>query len=320
MDLTVLISSAGRRVGLIECFRHAARRAGLSPTVLACDQNPAMSAACWAADQCFPVPACTHPEFSDAMLEIVRAFGVRLVVPTIDPELAPLAVAAERFAQVGARVHVSPPPVIEVVRDKLRTVEVLGAAGVPVPVTIALDQLGPCRRSLTWPMFLKPAGGSASRGIRIIHDPDELPANPEEPMVLQELLRGPEYTVNMFIDQRGHMCSAIAHRRLQVRAGEVEKGRTERNPLFYDLATLVARALPEARGVMCFQAILDERLGPRVFEVNARFGGGYPLAHHAGAEYARWLLEEVAGLPARPHDDWRDGVLMLRYDAAFFEG
>jgi carbamoyl-phosphate synthase large subunit len=55
-----------------------------------------------------------------------------------------------------------------------------------------------------------------------------------------------------------------------------------------------------------------------VFEINARFGGGYPLAHHAGATFARWLLEEAVGLEPTCHNDWRDGVRMLRYDAALF--
>jgi carbamoyl-phosphate synthase large subunit len=55
-----------------------------------------------------------------------------------------------------------------------------------------------------------------------------------------------------------------------------------------------------------------------VFEVNARFGGGYPLAHEAGAHFTRWLLEESTGLPLTATSVWEEGVLMLRYDAAFF--
>ena len=55
-----------------------------------------------------------------------------------------------------------------------------------------------------------------------------------------------------------------------------------------------------------------------IFEVNARFGGGYPLAHEAGAHFTQWLLEEVAGLPSTASARWEEGGLLLRYDAAFF--
>jgi carbamoyl-phosphate synthase large subunit len=320
MRATVLISSAGRRVGLIECFRRSASAAGIDLHVLACDMEPEMSAACYAADRAFAVPRCDGPAFVDSMLKIVVDSSVDLIVPTIDPELAPLAAAADRFKAVGARVHVSPPSVIEVVRDKVRTAQVLAAAGVPVPWTASLEAARGEADRLVWPLFLRPSGGSASRGIKIARGPADLPAAPDEPMMLQQLLVGPEYTVNMFIDEHGVLRSAVAHERLRVRAGEVEKGRTERDPIFRRLAEGVARALPDARGVLCFQMIVDKATGPRVFEVNARFGGGYPLAHFAGAEYTRWLLEELIGQPSTANDDWRSGALMLRYDAATFAG
>ena len=86
------------------------------------------------------------------------------------------------------------------------------------------------------------------------------------------------------------------------------------------LAEGICRALPQARGVRCFQVIDDETRGPQVIEINARFGGGYPLAHHAGAQFANWLLQELAGQAPAANDDWRDGVTMLRYDDAVFTG
>ena len=100
MHATVLISSAGRRVGLIECFRRSASAAGIDLDVLACDMEPEMSAACYAADRAFAVPRCDGPAFVDSMLKIVMDSNVDMIVPTIDPELAPLA-AADRILLAG---------------------------------------------------------------------------------------------------------------------------------------------------------------------------------------------------------------------------
>jgi carbamoyl-phosphate synthase large subunit len=55
-----------------------------------------------------------------------------------------------------------------------------------------------------------------------------------------------------------------------------------------------------------------------ILEINARFGGGYPLAHRAGAPFTQWLLEEATDRSSSAHDDWRPGVTMLRYDEAIF--
>ncbi|NRG18311.1 ATP-grasp domain-containing protein [Rhizobiales bacterium] len=320
MAVTVLISSAGRRVGLLECFRASARDANIDLKVLACDMDPELSPACRLADKAFSVPRCDDPSFAERMLEISTLCDVDLIVPTIDPELSVYSANIQRFAECGTHVHVSPPAVIGVVRDKGLTAEKLKAAGVPVPDTYTLEFGRENAEKLEWPLFLKPSGGSASRGIRAVSGPEGLPERPEEPMILQQLLEGPEFTVNIFIDKSGKLRCAIPHRRLRVRAGEVEKGITERAPVFRELALGVLRALPEARGVLCFQVIKDKTAGPCVFEINARFGGGYPLAHHAGAHFTRWLLEEISGQPSSASDDWRSGALMLRYDAAVFEG
>jgi carbamoyl-phosphate synthase large subunit len=171
---------------------------------------------------------------------------------------------------------------------------------------------------LRWPVIVKPNSGSASIGILRPSSAEELSKIPTKDYIVQELWQGTEYTVNLFFDPQGHLRCAIPHRRIEVRAGEVAKGRTERITCLAEAATRVAKALPGARGPLCFQAIVTDSGDYAVFEINARFGGGYPLAHHAGARMSQWVLEEIMGLPSSAHDDWRPGVTMLRYDTAVF--
>ncbi|APO78939.1 carbamoyl phosphate synthetase-like protein (plasmid) [Rhizobium etli 8C-3] len=313
----ILISSAGRRVALINCFRRAAKEVGISLTVIACDLDPGMSPACRSADASYAVPACDDPDFVWALQEIALREKIDLIVPTIDPELPALARAMDDFEAIGCRVHVSQPAVIDIVRDKLETMNVLGAAGIPVPRTIALEEFA-STSEWSWPVFVKPRSGSASRAISVAGSRDELPSKISEPMIVQENLTGTEYTVNGFVDARGRLQTAITHRRVRVRAGEVEKGITERQARHSRIAHDIVGALPGLRGAFCFQMMDDGVAGPKVIEINARFGGGYPLADHAGAQFAKWLLEEVSGSPASCHDNWRSGVLMLRYDEAIF--
>jgi carbamoyl-phosphate synthase large subunit len=319
-SLSILICSAGRRVGLVQAFRAAADRLSLDLTVLACDLDPDHSAACAVAAHAFKVPRCDDPGYVDAIKDIVRKFNVALVVPTIDPELLPLAQSVEDFRALGARVHISDLSVIEIARDKARTSRVFADAGVPVPRTMDEAQLWADPTALTWPVFAKPSGGSASRGLAVYHDVKDVPDQFDEPMIFQDTLEGPEYTINMFVDQSGALKCVVPHIRLSIRAGEVEKGRTERREDLKEIAQGIARALPGLRGVACFQILDDPRFGPRVIEINARFGGGYPLADHAGATFAQWLLEELCDLPSTANDDWRDGVLMMRYDSAVYQG
>jgi carbamoyl-phosphate synthase large subunit len=125
-------------------------------------------------------------------------------------------------------------------------------------------------------------------------------------------------------DRDGRCVCAVPRRRIEVRAGEVSKGVTVRSPRLQDLAARICAALPGAFGTITIQVFVDgEPDDPdadlAVIEINARYGGGFPLALEAGAEFPRWQLEELLGLPSTAQADrWRDGLVMLRYDAAVF--
>lgn len=317
---TVLFSSAGRRVELINCFRASARALGIEFEVLATDLDPAMSAACQVADRAFATPRCTAPECTERLLEICQAHAVDLVIPTIDTELEPLARAAPRLLAAGTEAVVSTPEVIALCRDKLQTAAFLAERGIPVPRSGTIDEVLAAPERWRWPLIVRPRGGSSSIGIHKVAAPAELAAlRLPASHFAQELVTGEEYTVNLFFERAGAPRCAIPHLRREIRHGEVAKGTTRRHARLEQIAWMLGKALEGgARGALCFQAIVDAAGEPWVFEINGRFGGGYPLAHQAGAEFARWLLEETLGRPASAHNDWQDGVVMLRYDQAVF--
>ncbi len=116
----VLISSAGRRVVLLECFQLALAKLGLAGVVHAADSSR-VSAAFQYAKASHAIPRCTSPEFVATMLEICRREQIALVIPTIDTELPVYAAAKERFAEIGTTVAVSSAEAIAIANDKRRT-------------------------------------------------------------------------------------------------------------------------------------------------------------------------------------------------------
>jgi carbamoyl-phosphate synthase large subunit len=138
--------------------------------------------------------------------------------------------------------------------------------------------------------------------------------------IAQTIAPGVEYTIDFLAGSDGACRCAVPRRRFETRAGEVSKGMTVRHPALQALAGRVCQALPGARGCLNVQVFLEEDSGAmNVIEVNARFGGGFPLSWEAGARFPRWMLEEQLGLPSTAaHDAWRDRLVMLRYDDAVF--
>src|SRR3954447_17859147 len=84
----VLISSAGRRVVLVDIFRQALQAAELPGRVMAADAC-SLAPALETADDGFVVPPCSEPTFIASMLDLCARERVSLLVPTIDTELPP---------------------------------------------------------------------------------------------------------------------------------------------------------------------------------------------------------------------------------------
>jgi len=315
--VNVLISSAGRRGALLRLFREALISLGLRGELLAVDVSP-LAAAFQLADRGLLVPPARDEAFVPAMLELCQRERVALVVPTNDHELAAYAAAREAFAAIGTTVAISAPSVVAIGRDKRLTNAWCREHDLPAPrqwtPAVVLARPG----SYPFPLISKPARGSAAIGVARVADADELrrAAGPDD--VVEAVAPGIEHTIDLLVLD-GRLVSAVPRRRIEVRAGEVQKAITVRREDLADLAARVVAALPGAFGALNVQAFLDEATGAlHVIELNPRFGGGFPLAHAAGADYPRWLVEAALGLPSSAHGGFRDGLVMLRYDDAVF--
>jgi carbamoyl-phosphate synthase large subunit len=204
--------------------------------------------------------------------------------------------------------------------NKLRTQQFLSSIGIATPRTALASDFFNSPEPWNFPVILKPVNGSSSIGLRMFESVAAVQAEGAAPRdyVAQELCDGEEYTVNLFFDRTGLRC-AVPHYRYETRAGEVSKAVTRRVPSLMAVAEKLGEALRgQAFGALCFQAMVNGNGAATLFELNARFGGGYPLADQAGAHFAKWLMEAVLELPSTANNSWRENVTMLRYDAAIF--
>jgi carbamoyl-phosphate synthase large subunit len=326
--VTVLVSSAGRRVELLRGFRRALEAIGAAPgRVLATDCSW-YSSAFHVADDAFLVPRLDDPDFVPRLIELCQKHNVDLIVPTIDTEMPVWAAHRGQFDEVGTKIALSAGDVVTIAGDKQRTHDWLLERGFPT-----VDQTTPAAAladpdTWTFPLMVKPRFGSAGLGVGLVRDADELALVARRghelgEIVVQRVAAGAEHTIDVLADRTGRCVCAVPRRRIEVRAGEVSKGVTVRSAPLEDLAARLCEALPGAYGALNAQVFLDGDVDRpdalAVIEINARFGGGFPLSLEAGADFPRWMLEELLGLPSTAsHDGWTSGMVMLRYDAAVF--
>ena len=70
-------------------------------------------------------------------------------------------------------------------------------------------------------------------------------------------------------------------------------------------------------GCICIQLFYRENDKDVVgIEINPRFGGGYPMSYHAGANFPQFIVEEyLMDKTINYTEDWRNNTLLLRYDS-----
>ena len=318
----VLLSCAGRRVELLQILDKTLISLGIAGEVVATDAQPFAPAFVLAAKQAI-VPRVTAPAFIPELLRIAKAHGVRWIIPTIDTELPILARARTQFEAENIHIMVSDIETIEIAADKRRTHAWFVENGFPTfkQCTSAQALADP---DWGYPCFAKPAGGSRSIGAarienrRALEIRASLPEHADD--VIESLGHGFEVTADAYISPvTGKCLCVVPRRRLEVRDGEVAKGKTIGIPEIVELVRRVAEALPGARGTICVQMFYDpDAHSIQLMEINPRFGGGYPLTEAAGAHFARWYLEEMNDLPCTANEDWTRGLVMLRYDQSVF--
>jgi carbamoyl-phosphate synthase large subunit len=277
--------------------------------------------AAYLVDEFIQVSRCDAPDFFETTLDLCKKKKISLVVPTIDTELPLYAAHREDFASVGTTVAISAPDTVEICADKRKSHAWLVQNGFPTVRQGCAQEVLAHPSDWSFPLIAKPCRGSASIGVLIVDSIDGLANLSKESndLVIEEMARGDEHTVNLFVDRSGQCTCAVPHRRMEVRAGEVSKGATVKHLGMMELVSRVAEQLPGSRGPLNVQGFLAPDSDFRITEINARFGGGYPLAYEAGADFPRWLLEESLGRPSSPSfDGWEDGLTMLRYDVAVF--
>lgn len=317
MQHNILITSAGKRVALTKYFKETLNQFYPNAKVFITDMNPEMAPVSYVCDGSFKVPRVTAPEYPEILLKICQDNHVGMIVATIDTELLLLADLKGEFKKKGIHVIVSDKPFITMCRDKRNTGEFFEAHSVRVPAVV--DKYNP-----TFPLFAKPYDGSLSANLHYIKCAEELtPEILNDPKLLfmeyidKKVYK--EYTVDMYYGKDNRVKCIVPRERIEIRAGEINKGRTAKNEILSFLKANLGY-IEGCVGCICVQLFFHPETKDLVgIEINPRFGGGYPLTYMCGGNFPELLIREYfLDEEVSYFEDWKDNMLMLRFDDAIY--
>lgn len=313
--MNILILSAGTRNKIVQYFVETLNGMG---KVIATDMSN-LAPAIYEADKYYIVPKMTAPEYLDVVLDICKKEEITGVLSLIDPELSLLAENREKFEAIGTTVVGSSYMLCEMSLDKFQMYRWLETHGyrcaksyMDKDAFFADVDAG----VITYPVFVKPARGSASISISKVYDREtvELLFAHEDGLMIQEFLDGQEIGADVYIDMVSHeVVSIFTKKKLKMRAGETDKAVSFKDEKLFDLIEQFVKESGYSGQIDI--DIFDVNGEYYISEVNPRFGGGYPHAFESGADHMKLIAHNLEGeANERVIGQYENGIYMMKYN------
>jgi carbamoyl-phosphate synthase large subunit len=313
---TILFTAIGRRVELIKAFQASFGQKNIGARVLGVDTNPLLASAGYFVDEVFPVPRVSEAGYIAALLKVCQREKVDILIPLFEPEFIILDKHRQDFLAGGTLILLSNKNILQICSDKFNTYKFFTENGVKTPATWLANALP---GDILFPLFVKPCSGMGSQGAKKVLSSIELDSalGYSKDMIVQQYISGTEYTLDVLADFEGKVLSVVPRERLEVRSGEVSKGKTVDRPDLIEQAVYIVDKLG-AIGPLTLQC-MDTDSEVYWIEINPRFGGGVPLAIRAGVDYPNILYRLVQGEKIIPFlRQYKKNLAMLRYDEAVY--
>jgi carbamoyl-phosphate synthase large subunit len=300
----VLLTGVGKRYDIVSSFAQ-------HTTVVAADPNP-LAPAQYAATVRASVPLIADAEYVPELQRLCEEHDVGAIVPLTDLDIETLARA--RASGRLPQALVPDPEIATATYDKYETHLLLERLGFPSPATVLPGEEPP-----SYPVMVKPRRGSGARSIHPARDAEEAAffcRYVDEPVMVQQLMDGPEFSIDTLSDRDGRCLNAIPRTMIESRGGESIKGTVIDDPELIALGRDVVEALG-TRGPCTVQAFRDKDTGLGITDVNTRFGGAFPAPMYAALEgrtYPELIVRMARGEPVEPHvGEFRAGITFTRY-------
>ena len=300
---------------LIRIFRRELEQIGGRVVVGDID---ATAPALYFAHRTYLLPAFRSSDIIEVLVDVCKKEEIDFIIPLLDPELQFYTEHFQTLSEQGIRILMPAPDFVRMSGSKLATWNAFREAGLLTPEIFSWDD-----QDIRFPVLLKPDRGSAGKGIYLVRNKEQLEAirshilrEDWKDYMIQQFVEGDEITTDVMTDFSGNPLFIVQRMRLKIRGGEVERGKTVFIPgVEKKILDFVQRWQPAGVfNVQCF--VREEKIW--FTEINARFGGGYPLSYRAGANFPRALAELYQGKKLAYRADYRKDLYMLRFDGALY--
>ncbi len=259
-------------------------------------------------------PADDEEKYVSSLLDLCQAMEIKVIIPVIDPEIYILSKYIERFRKSGILLLVSSENVLDICYNKLHMNKFLEENGFPIPKTYdSLERFTDDYeiKNINFPVIIKPIYGSGSEATYVVKTLDEVKALFKNGMIIQEMLNGQEYGVDVFnnIDKIPIRC--VLKKKVSMRSGETDKAISVKDKNIQETVIRLAKSLQHFGNLDCDLILKDGIV--YIIDLNPRFGGGYPATHAAGVNLLKLVIDIAEGKETeQDFEHYRENILVMK--------
>lgn len=313
--MNILILSAGTRNKIVQYFRKELDGKGKA---IATDCSK-IAPAIYEADNYYIVSRIDELGYIDEILEICKKENIDTLISLIDPELSLISKNIDKFKNIGVEPIISDYQKVEMCFDKYEMYKFLIKNGFNTAKTYINKEMfykDLDANKINFPVFVKPAKGSASLNINKVNNKEELEIvwKQADNLIIQEFMDGQEYGADCYIDMISKEPVAVfVKKKIKMRAGETDKSVSVKDEKLFGLIKNFVRKVG-------FKGIIDidifEINGEYyISEVNPRFGGGYPHAYECGVNIPKMIINNIEGNENKNEiGEYKENMYMMKYN------
>lgn len=306
-QINILFLGGAKRVSLAECLIDSGKKLNKTINIFSYELDPYVPIA--SIGRVIIGLKWNDTNILKHLKQTIEENNIHIVLPFVDGATV---IAARLKNEVqNTFIPVSPELTCDIMFDKVKANEWFRKNEIPVPIYTG-----------SFPAIAKPRNGSASQGLVIIKNAQDLnnfkTHFKEEDFLIQSYLTADEYTVDAYISKEGKAISVVPRKRMEVTSGEATKSITVKDEEVIELSKTVMSKIT-FQGPITLQFLRDKQTKKLyMMEINPRFGGGVVTSIKAGANSCAMLLNEYLENPIQEVISWEENLIMTRAFREFF--
>lgn len=247
--------------------------------------------------------------FIHNLIDLCEKNHIQVLIPTVDVELIPIAKHKHLFEDKGIMVPICPEHTLALCRDKYALLTWCEDTGLMPAFSLLTENSA----MPDFPCFAKPREGAGSKGIFTLHNAAELAQLPKDnSYLIEELLPGEEYSVDVYISSKGNALAAVPRLRMKIDSGIAVASQTRIFPELSAMALTIAKKTG-IQYIANIQFKANKQQQFKLLEINPRFPGTLPLTKAAGIDIPVLLMKDICHEPLDQNLRTFKELMVVRY-------